>query len=253
VTDAWFDDIYLEDEQRELLARMVERERSVPPEQSDSFHFWLTSGGSFLQHVQTRLPARRGDVDTLAEYGLLRRVVSGTSSPMYDITPRGRRYYAQMKRRSGEAATVVDAEIRVFLDGSAFMESFPGAYALWREAEQELWGAENLAQMTRLGHTCREALQEFATSLAQRCGVEVPADRAMTVQAIRAVLGTRRLGETHQAFLDALLTYWGTVSDLVQRQEHGAAREKEPLTWEDARRVVFQTVIVMFEIARSVL
>lgn len=112
-------------------------------------------------------------------------------------------------------------------------------------------GRRNLAQMTRIGHICREALQEFATSLAQRCGAEVLADRAKTVQAIRTVLGMHQLGETHKAFLDALLTYWGTVSDLVQRQEHGAARDKEPLTWEDARRIVFQTAIVMFEIARS--
>ena len=67
------------------------------------------------------------------------------------------------------------------------------------------------------------------------------------------MLGRRLLGETHQAFLHALLTYWGTVSDLVQRQEHGAVRDKEPLTWEDTRRVVFQTAIVMFEIARSAL
>lgn len=142
MTDAWFDDIYLEDEQRELLARMVERERSLSPEQSESFFFYSTGGGSFLSHMGIRLPARRGDVDTLADCGLLRRVASGTSRYIYDITPRGRRYYAQMKQRAGEAATVVEAEIRVFLDGSAFMESFPGAYARWREAEQDLWGAE---------------------------------------------------------------------------------------------------------------
>lgn len=27
------------------------------------------------------------------------------------------------------------------------------------------------------------------------------------------------------AFLDALLTFWGAVSDLVQRQEHGVGRK----------------------------
>ena len=198
-----------------------------------------------------RLTARQGDVDTLVDWALLRRSPSNRSRNMYDVTPQGRRYYAEMKRRAGEASTAIVAEIRDFLDGRAFMESFPGAYARWREAEQDLWGAESLAQMTRIGHTCREALQEFAASLAQRCGAEVPADRAKTVQAIRAVLETRQLGKTHKAFLDALLVYWGTVSDLVQRQEHGAARDNEALTWEDARRVVFQTAIVMFEVARS--
>jgi len=54
------------------------------------------------------------------------------------------------------------------------------------------------------------------------------------------------------AFLDALLVYWGTACDLVQRQEHGSQREGAPLTWEDARRVVFQTMLVMYEVGRAV-
>lgn len=52
--------------------------------------------------------------------------------------------------------------------------------------------------------------------------------------------------------LDALVVYWGTVSDLIQRQEHGAQKEGEALRWEDGRRVVFQTAVVMFEIAHTV-
>jgi hypothetical protein len=47
-----------------------------------------------------------------------------------------------------------------------------------------------------------------------------------------------------------LLAYFGTVSDLIQRQEHGAQKEGEGLMWEDARRVVFQTALVMFELDR---
>jgi hypothetical protein len=52
-------------------------------------------------------------------------------------------------------------------------------------------------------------------------------------------------------FIDALVVYWGTMNDLVQRQEHGATREGEPLTWEDAQRVIFHTAVVMWEIDRS--
>lgn len=50
--------------------------------------------------------------------------------------------------------------------------------------------------------------------------------------------------------LDALVVYWGTVHDLAARQEHGAAKAV-PLVAEDARRVVFQTAIVMFELDRA--
>ena len=70
---------------------------------------------------------------------------------------------------------------------------------------------------------------------------------------MRAVVNHRsaQLGSTERPFIDALIAYWGTVSDLASRQEHGAQREGEPLTREDARRIVFQTAVVMFETHRS--
>ena len=60
------------------------------------------------------------------------------------------------------------------------------------------------------------------------------------------------LGEPVSAYLDALLAYWGTMSDLVQRQEHGAAKEGQLLVWEDARRVVVGTLIVMTEFVSAI-
>ena len=94
-------------------------------------------------------------------------------------------------------------------------------------------------------------MQEFATALVnQYQPPNAGPDKAHTVARIRAVLKLRgdQLGETEKSFLDAILAYWGTVSDLVQRQEHGAQKEGETLVWEDGRRVVFQTALVMFEI-----
>ncbi len=232
---------------------MIEKERSLETGQSAAFVLSNTTGGCFLIHpFLTERPSVRGsDLDALTDCQLLRRRPGSGGGPLYDITPLGRRYYAEMKRRSGAAAEVIDKEIRGFLDGQAFMNVYPAAYSRWSEAERELWGAEGTAQLTRIGHACREALQEFAVALARRRGVGVPADRAKTVRLIRAVLETLPLGNTDSKFLEALLAYWGTVSDLVQRQEHGAARENESLSWEDARRVVFQTAIVMFEFARA--
>ena len=57
---------------------------------------------------------------------------------------------------------------------------------------------------------------------------------------------------TERAFLAALLAYWGTVIDLVQRQEHGALREGTPLIWRDAKRVVLQCAIVMYELDEAI-
>jgi len=59
------------------------------------------------------------------------------------------------------------------------------------------------------------------------------------------------LPEAYAAFYDAVLAYWGTVSDLVQRLEHGAGKEGEPTDWDDARLVVTQTAMVMTELMRA--
>ena len=155
-----------------------------------------------------------------------------------------------MKRRVSKEITVIDNEIRSFLDAEWFVASFPEAHSRWQQAAQDLWDAESQSQMTRIGHTCREALQEFAAAIAKQKIGSSPADPAKTVQTIRVVIGQRQRGNSEKAFLDALLCYWGTVNDLVQRQEHGGVKEGEPLKWEDARRVVFQTAIVMFEVAK---
>ncbi len=168
------------------------------------------------------------------------------------MTPFGRRYYAEQMDAT-DAVTVVESEIHRFLESADFAGRFPDAFRRWKDAEQELWSADEPPEFTDIGHRCREAMQYFASVLAQAelPDGDLPSEPAKTVDRIRAVLAERRFGDAHRAFLDALLGYWGVVNDLVMRQEHGGQKESEPLSWEDARRVVFHTAIVMFEIARS--
>jgi hypothetical protein len=79
-------------------------------------------------------------------------------------------------------------------------------------------------------------------------------DKTKTAARVRAVFNafSAKLGDKEKAFLEALLNYWGTIADLTQRQEHGAQKEGRLFIWEDARRVVFQTLLVMFEIDRAI-
>lgn len=129
------------------------------------------------------------------------------------------------------------------------------SFAKWASAEALLWSSDTEESMTTIGHLTREAMQLFATSLAAIARpTNLPADPAKTVARVRASLDavSAALGASEQPFLDALLVYWGTVSDLVQRQEHGAQREGRPLQWRDARRVVLQGATVMFEIDEAV-
>jgi hypothetical protein len=257
VSNDWFDRVLLEDDQRLLLDLMVEADNTVAKQARTSFILVQTSGGDFL--IRDGMPRdwiSLPDLATLVERGLVREHYGSEGNRLYDVRPEGRLYWAEMKRRGGEPVQVVEAEVRAYLDAEAFAVAFRQAYNRWSQAAAELWGADSADRFTDIGHRCREAMQYFATALIEQAGVDANeqlGDPARTVDRIRRVIAHRgELGGARRAFLVALVDYWGTVSDLVQRQEHGATKEGEQLTWEDARRVVFQTAIVMFEVARAV-
>jgi hypothetical protein len=82
---------------------------------------------------------------------------------------------------------------------------------------------------------------------------DVDTRKSHTKNRMRSIINTQseHLGDTERQFLDALISYWDSIDDLTQRQEHGAQKEGIPLIWEDARRLVFQAANVMFEIDRA--
>lgn len=247
----------LEREQEELLKELVEAWRNVPRDQREEFLMVADASGTSILH--TGLPGRElrvsdGDIDILQAEGLLLATRYGRWDRSFVVTPQGVGLYEEMQRRSAAPVQQVEEELMRYLDSDAFQRAHPAAHRKWSEAAERLWASDSQQQLTTIGHLCREAMQEFATRLVD--GYQPPGvddDRAHDVARIRAVLDQHRprLGTTAAPFLDALLAYWGTVSDLVQRQEHGAQKEGRPLVWEDGRRVVFQTAIVMFEVDRA--
>jgi len=135
-----------------------------------------------------------------------------------------------------------------------FKLRYPDAYDKWASAEDLLWKTDSEQQLTTIGHLCREAVQKFATALvAHYQPSNVTEDKAKTIARVKAVLDMQgaKMGTREKRFLEALLSYWGTVNDLIQRQEHGAQKEGQQLVWEDGRRIVFQTAVVMFEIDKA--
>ena len=182
-------DVNLEDEQRRLLCWMIESERAIPTEQHGSFWILELSGDAFLFHryILERPPVRKGDLRTLAENSVLRRTYDDRTQG-YELTPRGRSYYAELKRRDGAPVEKITREIRSYLETEAFQASFPRAYGFWRAAEDELWGADSEGSLTKIGHTCREALQAFAAHAVERIGLsDINTDPAKTIIRIRAV------------------------------------------------------------------
>lgn len=252
-----FENILLEQEQEELLSALVEAARNVPRNQRRKFMFIECQQDSWVQHPglpDRTLEAYKGDIETLAYEGLL-AISYSRNTLNFDVTPQGFKYYEQMKQHAGQPAQRIETAIRDYLVADHFRQKYLKAYQKWAEAEAMLWASDSEHQFTTIGHLCREAIQEFATALVeQHQPSDVDKDKAHTVARIRAVLNLRKdqLGSEERPFLDALLAYWGTVSDLIQRQEHGAQKEGEALVWEDGRRVVFQTAVVMFEIDRAI-
>jgi hypothetical protein len=157
------------------------------------------------------------DLSTLVDRRLVRAHREGGSNPLYDVAPEGRHYWTEMKRRIASEMEGVEAETRTFIDSAAFIAGFPEAHDRWTQAAVELWGADCAARFTDIGHRCREAMQFFTTSLIQHAGIgldEVSPDAAKTVDRLRAAIARKGdLGDAHRAFLEALVDYWGTVSD----------------------------------------
>ena len=266
VTQAGFDavdndfaeGILLESDQEELLIRLVEAARSLPSGQREKFTFSRSLAEDSLLHSGVRKDPRRiyyGDVEALVREELLAVSYGSGGSPLFEITPLGFQHYEHLKRRTGDAVGRIEETVRRFLDAPEFQRKYPTGYQKWSQAEELLWQTDTEQQLTTIGRLCREAIQGFSRVLVDHHKPSfVTDDKAKTVALVRALLHMRRqqLGSTERRFLDALLAYWGTINDLVQRQEHGALKQGEQLAWEDARRVVFQTAIVMFEIDKVI-
>jgi hypothetical protein len=250
--------MFLEDEQKKLLAKFVEAHRSAPPEYRGDFFASETMGdpqASFIHSRVQRLGFKgsRADAEVLASVGLLRMSWGSRGTRKFYVLPEGIAAYEQMIADVSPVESV-ERDIVAYLSDADFKKNHAAAYSKWDQAALLLRSADSGAHLTTIGHLCREAQQAFAESLSAQHRVDVSTiEPAKTVARLKAVLraGSATPGATEAAFLEALVAYWGTLADLVQRQEHGAQREGGPLGWEDGRRVVFQTCVVMYEIDRA--
>jgi hypothetical protein len=244
--------------QVELLCTIVEADRNVLPHQRQPFFFHHVADNdsrALIEHpglATGTCRAALSDLEELAEAGLIAlHYHNSRYSGDVDVRSPAITRYEQVKRRTGQPLERLTNTVRQYLSAEAFQRQYPTAYSKWVDAETRLWASDAASQLTTMGHLCRESMQAFASALIeQHQPISVNPDQTKTVARLQAVLTslTPQLGTTEKPFLDALIAYWGTVSDLVQRQEHGAQKEGQPLVWEDARRVVFQTAMVMFEV-----
>jgi hypothetical protein len=253
-----FKNVLLEKKQKELLCIIVEAERNVPIENRQEFSIVRSNQEHYLQHSGlpgTEIKFFFPDLQVLMNEGLIQE----TGANEYGVSriavlPKGFRFYEYLKKQSGESVERIEKEVHGYIDSHGFQKEYPKAYEKWAEAEKLLWETETSKQLTTIGHLCREAVQEFMNTLYTQIkapGEEIP--KNATKQRLRKIIEAKPkpLGETERKFLDLLHDYFDVVNYLIQKQEHEAQREKVQLVWKDGRRVVFHTMIFMYEVSQS--
>jgi hypothetical protein len=253
-----FEGILLESEQKELLVTLVEATRNVLRKDRQKFYVSQSVSDDTLLHPglpNGSLEIYMGDVEELASVFLINLSFGPGGQPIFDVKPSGFAYYDYLKEQSGQPIARIEHSVHAYLSSDRFLQKYSEAYKKWLDAESLLWKSESEQQFTTVGHLCREAIQEFADILIGEFQLPaVDADKSHDVRRIEAILRfhAAELGKTENPFLEALLGYWATTSALVQRQEHGAQKEGQELVWEDARRIVFHTAILMYEVDKAV-
>jgi hypothetical protein len=207
--------MFLEDEQKKLLAKFVEAHRSAPPEYRGDFFVSETMGdpqASFIHSRVQRLGFKgsRADAEVLASVGLLRMSWGSRGTPKFYVLPEGIAAYEQMIADVSPVESV-ERDIMAYLSDADFKKNHAAAYSKWEQAALLLRSADSGAQLTTIGHLCREAQQAFAESLSAQHRVDISTiEPAKTVARLKAVLraGSATLGVTEAAFLEALVAYW---------------------------------------------
>jgi hypothetical protein len=252
-----FEDIVLENVQKELLKNLVGIERSLPPDKRGEFLVdspFGVEGDIFLHTGGPQLIGHMRDIEVLADYKFVNLSFKYQGPPRFYVTPLGIKFYEYLMSSDDPAGTV-ENEYHKYLSSQEFQEKYSEAYDKWAQSEKMLWGEDSQQNLTTIGHLCREAMQEFADILIRKHDIsgEIP-PKSSTVARLRMVIDKYRdiISKTTIEFLNALIPYWGTVCDLAQRQEHGSEREGEQLVCEDARRLVFQTIVLFTEIDSAI-
>ena len=235
--------------QWDLLNTLCEAQAATPGD----FRLISTAQQSFIRHPGLKSPLTEFAVSDLGEVGskgFTRIEAKNGSSTRFAITNEGWEYWKSHRETGLDR---VEGEIRRLLTAEPPDPIYVPAFERWAPADALLWSdhGDDERWPTQVGHICREAMQDFADAFTQHHKQPSTLERTKTIPRIRGVLDTlaSEMSDTYVRFYAALLNYWGTVNDLVQRLEHGGTKEGEPVSWRDARAVVTQTAVVMSELS----
>lgn len=159
---------------------------------------------------------------------------------------------------SGPRVRMEDSErledyLRAYVGHDRFKSRYPRAHERCSDTLTMLWRADSRAKVVALADKAREAMREFACALVEwhEPYAELP-DATDTLLRLSSVVEMYKphIGEERCGLHEALFNYWDALCNAVQRHEDPAQRVHGRLRWEDGRRVVLLTALVMVEVDR---
>jgi hypothetical protein len=133
------------------------------------------------------------DAEVLADVGLLRRSYNSQGNLLFYVSPAGLKYY-ESRRQSSPPVESIENELRAFLTAPELSEPHRSACSKWEQAVGLLWAADSAQTLTMIGHLCREALQEFTSTLAKEHNVDVSSFQVTQTVARLKVNAVRKFG-----------------------------------------------------------
>jgi hypothetical protein len=158
----------------------------------------------------------------------------------------------------------IEDYLRAYLESERFRSTHPIACGRWIVAWEMLWCADSRAKVLALGQRARDAMQAFSASMLELCTPlamdsrwpELLAEgsrRSDPLDGLISVTETYRqqLGEERYGLLCGLLESWVALHETLRSHEQASQQADRRLRWEDGRRLVLLTALVMVETDRS--
>lgn len=245
----------LEEEQINLLSRLVEAHRNVERKKRTDFivtndmtsasvlHPGFANGSTDIAIVDLRM---------LDSVDLIKIYDDGNQHTEFSFTlsPLSFNYYEELKTKSIKPIERIEKEIISYINSSNIEIRYSKSFQKWKEAEKLLWVSNTEINLSTIGHLCREAVQEFLDVLVTRHNLQEEYwQKDKTKGRVKALIELRKQtsSDTMLRLFDKLYDFWDMLNNLVQRQEHSGLKERETIVLDDAKRVVIYTILVMNE------
>jgi hypothetical protein len=165
--------------------------------------------------------------------------------------------------RAADHARIEDY-LRAYLEDQRFSSAHPLACGRWIVAWEMLWCADSRAKVISVGQRAGDAMQAFSFSMHDRCmslamdshWPDVLADGSQRPEPLDSLASIteaygEQLGAGRSKLLRELFEPWRALGEKLRRHEQALQPPDERLRWEDGRRLVLFTALVMVEFDRS--